>query len=182
MNKSKEVVPPMFRLDGKNRELINDGERIIIWELLGNERELARVAGIDRFDFRESGEGYGELHIPEGTRNASSVLSGVEAWEGEKKSIVSAVSAYIKYLRRFNHFDRHLSWSTVGRTPQNQIFIVPPYELSTLNTESEIEEANMLNSQLVNNLDVFLSQTGPDRSDLAKEFALNIGVNYGNDR
>lgn len=127
----KEVQPPVYRLgDGqRNSEIIVGGHRVLTWGLTGEEKRVAHIAGWDTLAFQvreEDKKGY--IFVPAGTRNARSVLSGMEAYEGEKTDIVSAAVDYLRDVKSaFGHEDTGFSWTSVGITPRHNIFIAPPF-------------------------------------------------------
>ncbi len=123
-----EAIPGMFRLgdDTRNRETLADGIRVLSWRMRSDDVELAPVAGWDVFPLETEG-GIGRLQLPPGTRSAYSVLSGLEAWSGEKKAVVERVSRYMGDIHaRFGIYDTGFSWNQVGVTPDQHIFVAPP--------------------------------------------------------
>ncbi|HET9098446.1 MAG TPA: hypothetical protein VFN51_02400 [Candidatus Saccharimonadales bacterium] len=136
-NSGYDVVPPVFRLGNneRNHERVEGGRRILTWMVQPEDIELAAAAGWDRFKVTYH-EGEGSLEIPTGTRNGRSVLSGVEAWRGEKSSLVKTVTDYIKILHdRYEAYDTKLSWGQVGVTPMHEVFVAPPNSPHTSNNE-----------------------------------------------
>lgn len=134
----QDVVPPIFRL-GKaaTKEIIVDDVRALSWDLMGNEEVASKIANWEQFAVDiDKEKGVGTLFIPKSTRNAKSVLSGKEAWEGEKRTIVNAVANYINVVEEGQGgYDVNLGWNSVGVTPEQKIFIAPP------NPIMKIEEA-----------------------------------------
>ena len=118
----------MYRLgdDTRNRETLADGKRILSWRMRSDDAQLAQLAGWDVFPLDKDGE-TGHLHLPPGTRNAYSVLSGLEAWSGEKRAVVERVGQYLRDIHaRFGVYDTDFSWNQVGITPDQDIFVAPP--------------------------------------------------------
>lgn len=139
---AEEVVPPMYRLgDGENsKEVVIDGYRILSWRLAGNEQQLAAIAGwqaITHDLVTEEGEGY--LFLPEGTRNARSILSGMEAYKGEKAAVIRAAAEYLKKAKRlFGEDDTQFSWTSLAITPEHRTFIAPPHMLKPQVSADEV--------------------------------------------
>jgi|GEM_PF-2745416 len=121
----------MYRLgdDTRNRETLADGKRILSWRIRGDDVQLAELAGWEDekiFPMTIEGE-TGHLYLPTGTRNAHSILSGTEAWSGEKRAVVERVGQYLRDIHaRFGVYDTDFSWKQVGITPDQDIFIAPP--------------------------------------------------------
>jgi hypothetical protein len=168
-----EVVPPIFRLGQAitRQETIIDDMRVLSWELVGNEEEQSRIAGWSTFQIdydRESNTG--NMYIPEGTRNAKSVLAGKEAWDGEKRTVVEAVAKYISNVKQQkNAFDVGLAWNTVGITPNRNIFVAPPNYFIELDP-GELEKRYQ---ELTTALDLLLQNDEKNR-ELPQNFKSNI--------
>lgn len=162
------VVPPMYRLgdDSRNSEVLIDKCRVLSWDLTGREEELATIAGWENIEYHLL-ESRGYMFLPAGTRNARSVLSGKEAWEGEKKAVISAGSLYLQELKdRHQLVDYSFGWASMGITPQHKIFVAPPL----LKEVPSAPEQESWKSHLVEELDLLLQ--GDDRNrQLALDFA-----------
>lgn len=134
----KRIIPPMFELgDGDNRlEYIEDGQRTLAWQLTGNEDMMGQFANWQVLP-HEFGDGVGYLRVPEATRNARSILSGTEAYTGEKARVVEAACTYLKSIKReLDSADMGFSWKSVGVTPEEgTVFVAPPH---TLVREAEV--------------------------------------------
>lgn len=168
---SAEVVPPIYRLgsDRLNKEVITEGQRTLTWRLVGGDAELAIIAGWNIFP-AEYTEGHGTLQLPLGTRNASGILAGKEAWEGEKGAIVDRVVAYLRDLHRATGlFDIDFAWAHVGITPAQDVFIAPPNAPATASaTEIETWQRG-----LVSDLDLLLQNDELNRG-MVELFAENL--------
>lgn len=124
----QNVVPPIFLVGASdhNRELIVDNSRILVWQLTGQEERLAAIAGWADMKHQITGKD-GYLAVPKATRNARSLLSGTEAYNGEKRAIVDSAATYLKKAREeFGAEDTGFSWASVGVTPDHSVFIAPP--------------------------------------------------------
>lgn len=139
-----DVVPPIFRLGSEeaNTEILVDDRRIMSWILTGREDQTAEIAGWSDLEHRldtDSGQGY--LLLPEGTRNAQSVLGSTEAWTGEKESVVDRAADYILDMHQSQGYYPNFSWDLLGITPDQKMLIVPP---NTVNQqEAKVEPANL---------------------------------------
>lgn len=128
---AQNVVPPMYRLgsgEGDSEDIVVGNKRIFSWNLYGNESKLSTIAGWNRLNHILESKGRGYLFLPEGTRNASSVLSGLEAYEGEKAEIVDAGIKYLKEAKKlYGGDDIQFSWKALAITPEQEIFVAPPH-------------------------------------------------------
>lgn len=171
------VVPPMFRLgsDAVNSEVFIEGRRILWWKLTGQEDVTARIAGWDKL-LPEDGTGLsdkeiGHILVPTGTRNARSVLSGEEAWEGEKATVMSAAIQYQNDIHEvFGTYDTDFSWSAMGITPDQKIFVAPP---NLINPETSNGDVRVWQAGLTQELDILLRGDEQNR-ELVKSFAQTL--------
>lgn len=129
-NEAVGVVPPVFRLgsEGLNEEYMVGEKRLLTWTAQGNEHEVAEIAGWSKLPHVYDEE-INSFHIlvPRGTRTAESVLSGTEAWAGEKASVVKRATDYLnKVWDTYGHEDTGFTWQTVAVTPDHEVFIAPP--------------------------------------------------------
>lgn len=71
------------------------------------------------------------LEIPIGTRSASSVLAGAEAWPGEKLEIVDFLVSYVSATAQDmgGGIDGNLSLDTIAVTKDRKLLATPPHEL-----------------------------------------------------
>lgn len=124
----QDTLQSMWQLGSgvEQRVSFENGHQVVDWRLKGNEDQIARIAGWDKF--RHTYEnGMGKLYLPEGTRNAASFFSGREALRGERAAIVRFA---IQYQRAFKevtgHIDQRFRWDNIGVTPDHELFVVPP--------------------------------------------------------
>lgn len=84
------------------------------------------------------------LFLPSGSRNAESLLSGIEAYPGEKIAVVKYVFDYMKSLVNAGLFDPGLGLKNVGvvRQKNTDYFTIPSEYLTSLRDleDSDIEE------------------------------------------
>jgi hypothetical protein len=119
----------------------------------------------------------GYMQLPSGTRNAKSVLSGTEAWSGEKLKIIKTVSDYINDLKDQGlGFDENLSWTGIGITPDLDIFIAPPNKITKLNKTQETQKK----SELVEVLSRLLENDEVNR-EAVKKFENSISESSAED-
>ncbi len=165
-----EVVPPIYRVgeDSRNEEIIDEGNRILTWELEGNETQIAEIAGWDGLEHKfDDKSGY--ILLPAGTRNARSALSGMEAWADEKSAIVSAAAGYLERVKdETGRTDYSFKWSSVGVTPEHEVFIAPPNLVAPTTAEKGVWKG-----EVVEELTLLLQNDERNRG-LADEFAEKI--------
>lgn len=167
------VVPPIFTL-GKaatKHEYLQGDRRLVKWSLTGVEEKISGIAGWDKFPLEiiES-KGTGIISIPEATRNGKSILSGVEAWEGEKRTVVDAVADYIDRVEaEIGGYDANLGWDSVGITPERNIFFTPP----NIILRADDPKVNQAKSQLVGILGTLLEGDEANKS-LSESFEQRV--------
>jgi hypothetical protein len=129
LNDGCDVVRGMFSLatSPRVRDVIVGGRRVLVWDLQGSEADFAELAGWSqrpcRLDARK-----GCLRVPKGTRNARSLLSGLEAYTGEKAAVVRAARDYFRRVATsFRAVDVHFGWASMAVTPDNDLFVAPPH-------------------------------------------------------
>jgi hypothetical protein len=157
-----DVVPPMFRIGEDNVEVMVDGRRVMSWMLTGNEDQLAPIAGWDVLPHTfEGNEGF--LEIPLDARNAVSVFSGKEAWNGEKATIVAFAAEYLTRVKQeLGIVDTSFIWSSVGVSSE-ETFVAPP-NLAVSDTS-----VDMWKAKTANNLEILLE--GDDQNkNLPEDF------------
>lgn len=140
-------VPAMFRIGGNLvvAEYFEHGEHRTDWALSEDDYLLAEIAGWDKFILgdmigRDDNE-IASLVVPVITRNASSVLGGVEAWIDEKRTIINKLSSYASAVHKlYGGIDINASISRMGVVQGNNdstIFFAPPHRISR-----NVEEIN----------------------------------------
>jgi hypothetical protein len=134
---TSELGESAFRVgrDIVTEEIYKGGMRLFKWLPMETgqdaSKSLASLAGWDQFPHGTGEDGIDFIELPAGTRNATSVLSGMEAWEGEKAEILEFVANYEReVLKEFNKFDLSVGFDTVGVTKERKMFIAPPNDLS----------------------------------------------------
>jgi hypothetical protein len=114
-------------------DVVLDGgaKRRIYWQPALEDELLAGYAGwahLRRGD--ETGNEY--LDVPVNARRASTILGGVEAFDGEKNEIVTGITRYIARVSKDLHaVDLSLSFDSIGvDRGNNMMFAAPPHRLS----------------------------------------------------
>lgn len=181
-----EVHPPFFSGDNHpervpgplgigqpnlSYEITIGGKRLLGWHLGEYDKTLQDVAGwapIFRDESPERGIAY--IEVPEGTRSAASVLSGLEAWDGEKSDVLKFIADYHRKVRtEFGATDMSVGLGSVavtkeGTQEERQMFIVPPHHLSDGETNAiNWEESIIADVRLV-------LRDEPTRDQLLGEF------------
>jgi hypothetical protein len=137
------AVSPVYRIgDGKNsRELVSNGLRTFFWRLVGNEEQMAPIGGWEELNpYINRTENRGYILFPDGTRNARSILSGMEAYEGEKAAVVEAASGYLQRAKAvLGEEDTSFSWGSVAVTVEHKIYVAPPHGSVANPAAEEIE-------------------------------------------
>jgi hypothetical protein len=122
------VVPPMYKLrdDDRTIEVLLGEHRILTWEVNGSEGKVANISGWEELP-HQLYKDTGNLVLPVGTRNAKSVLSGMEAWEGQKAEVIDRGIDYLRDIKQqLGQVDFSFHWAAIGVTPDYHIFIAPP--------------------------------------------------------
>lgn len=180
ITEQSEVVPPIFLLgeSALSQEVVIGEHRIRTWPLFGNEVEMSSIAGWGLLPFEVDKESNaGALYIPEGTRNAESVLAGTEAWKNEKRELVDFVLKYFSDISKVYTADSHdvnLTWSSVGVTPSHDFFIAPPNEI-LMNDSSSKTTSDRLTERLA-----LLLSGDKKNKHLASKFSAQIIGDYHN--
>lgn len=133
-------VSPQFRVGNPEltREFIHDSKRLLIWERNPDDDQFAAIAGWQELP-HAIGESVCALEIPTGTRSGASVLSGMEAWRGEKENVLDSVVAYAAdSLHGLSMIDGNLSLYTTAVTKNQHIFFTPPH--SPVDTRADINQ------------------------------------------
>lgn len=135
-----ELVEFPFRVGDPDEtfEIINgDGKRKLFWHPTKDDWRLGEAAGWDRLTDGIEDGGWAFLEIPEGTRSASSVLSGMEALENEKAAVIDFLGRYVAFLK--HHYngavDLGASFDNIGVTKTRMKYIAPPHRLTTVPQE-----------------------------------------------
>lgn len=148
-----------------------DNRRVLKW--LPSEEDFAygEVAGWAELPNTVDEEGFGYIEIPAGTRSASSVLSGLEAWEGEKASILDFLVKYQTTLRRqFGVLDSSVTLETVAIAKDRFMFVTPPHAAT-----NDFEAMNTWHNELMKDLDKVLA-IEPNREELLSTYQRGIEV------
>ncbi len=128
-----ESVGSVFHIGDTSQsyDVIQDGHRIFLWEKSEDDAMLARVAGWQRFTKQGEAGDFSRLEVPEGTRSARSILSGLEAWGGEKAEALNFLGRYTQVVQQVSggKVDVSVSLATVARTKKREFFITPPHNL-----------------------------------------------------
>lgn len=166
---------PVFGVGNREltQEVYQDGKRILKWvRHNGNgsdETKLAPLAGWAELPHGTDEEGLGYLEIPAGARTASSVLSGLEAWEGEKAHVLNFISDYQQRVHRFlSVYDTGVILDSVAVSPEQYMFVAPPHHVTNIR-----EEAAEWFTAIMSDLDSVLSNE-PNRQQLLELFQQNI--------
>jgi hypothetical protein len=132
------------------------------------DRELASAAGWDRLPYWLAEGDWSYIALPEGTRNALSVLSAAEAYRGERASIIAVASHYLTISRTIlGSAASRLSWYSMGRTPSGQTFVAPPHGIDLDGCEPPTSGGS-----LVEELELVARQHG--RADWDPELKLEL--------
>lgn len=147
------------------QEYFKDGRKILQWVAGDLDESLADLAGWKNLPHALPRDEMGCLEIPAGTRSASSVLSGMEAWEGEKAEVLSFVAEYEKHVsEKFGGVDVGVNLDTVAVTKDRKFFIVPPHIVSREESDKSVWFMNW-----VKDLEQVLA-TEPSRRDLIDDY------------
>ncbi len=122
-------VNPQFRVGDRDltREFFDDGNRFLIWERSPEGDALSDLAGWKHYN-HSFGERVCSLQLPLGTRNGASVLSGMEAWRGEKQDVLEHVVDYVKKsFTKLAAIDGNVSLYTTAITKEGDTFFTPPH-------------------------------------------------------
>jgi hypothetical protein len=129
ITRTEQKVKEPFALG--SGDVFIDGERRFYWNPGPYDGMLALHAGWKDLRLTEQDRSY--LLVPEGTRNASSVLGGTEAYSGEKRDLLAFITDYTaQMLHRFGAVDIsvNLNKLAVTRGEDRRCFIVPAHDLS----------------------------------------------------
>jgi hypothetical protein len=180
---SAEIVEvgSIFRVGNPSEiaDVTVDGtERHLVWFAGPHDIALAGIANWRQYlrsDSRYSQHGLEVLRIPADTRPASSILSGVEAWEGEKSELLDWAASYVKNVGRIfpGSLDVGLSLSGIARSKDGSVFIVPPHKIKS-DPESQNEWKHRIISELNNALTTGESPQQAHR--LIQDFLIAAGV------
>jgi hypothetical protein len=134
------TLPSMFRLGDPNMTneyMVTDKKfpiHVITWEPSVIDDKISEIAGWNKFLVAHSGDTQNYIAVPEDTRNAASVLAGVEAWSTEKEEIIDYFLSYTdKLFKNFGGIDVHAGFDNLGVIPSkrgNDFFIAPPHIIS----------------------------------------------------
>lgn len=132
-NGADTTVSPLFRIGNPTEsiETKEAGVRKLLWNANGDEW-LKDIAGWGDLPHGLSEDGFMLIDVPEGTRNAGGILSGVEAWRGEKAEIIDFLLQYVDavYAATDGMVDVGLGLDTVAVTKtEGEKFVAPPHHL-----------------------------------------------------
>jgi hypothetical protein len=131
-----EMVGSVFHIGDRSLSYdikVGGGRRLFLWQSDEEDFSLAETAGWQRLLLpNQNSNGYACLEIPEGTRSAQSVLSGLEAWTGEKLRVINFISDYRKAVESVTNgkVDVSVSLTTTAKTKSGEFFITPPHNLT----------------------------------------------------
>lgn len=158
-------IETLFRVGSSNDSIdyYKGNERIYAWERNGDV-DFAEIAGwADMIDHLDETTGF--IKVPKGTRNSTSVLSGMEAWVGEKEDVIRYIANYqAKVVEKFGRIDTSVGLDSVGVTKERHMFVVPPHHTAL----SKVEEVNWLDD-IHTDLNQVL-RTEPSRQQLVDKF------------
>ena len=106
-----------------------ESERLYRWKRNGD-IQFSKIADWENF-LASIDDEFGYLKIPKGTRSATSVLSGLEAWSGEKREIIDYVVHYQQTVAEaFGGIDTTVEFDKVAVTKDRKMFVVPPHHVA----------------------------------------------------
>lgn len=169
----RNKVPSLFRIGNREltEEVIAGGTRFLRWMPNGHEA-LGALAGWGRLQRGHSDSaGFDFIIVPEGTRSSSTVLGGLEAWDGEKAETLDFISKYVRAtIGRYGSVDTSVTLDTVAVTKDRYTFATPPHTPET-GTSARL---NWL-TKITNDLELVLV-TDPNRDILIDSFRENTGI------
>ncbi len=172
-------VQSVFRIGNveKTREEIIEGHRYLHWKPEPQDDSLSVLAGWDLLRRENSYDLVHTIEIPAYSRNAASVLSGLSAWDTEKKEVLQFIADYQRNVREMTgRFDRSVSLDTVGISKfDRQMFIVPPHQVS----ETDDDDTEWMH-QIITDIEEVVAVNPDERKDLIKNFLeslTNLGGN-----
>lgn len=126
-----ESRPSPFRVGAPDRsyDYVMGGARFYEWQATDTDAYLSRIAGWGKLILVREGQ----LELPISVRSASSVLSGTEAFPGEKDEVVRFMVDYTGMVRKtLQATDVSLALDTVAvmRGSKDKL-VVPPHTLET---------------------------------------------------
>lgn len=155
-----------------SHEMSEDGLRTFRWTLGEDDESLAEIAGWESYRAEEAEVGFGRLLVPIGSRSASTVLAGLEAWAGEKLNVVRYVAKYQNTIKKLGGVvDIGVAFDSVAVTKDHNCFITPPHILSGSQTD-----ADMWTQDAILDLQAILADE-PNVGFLVQEFLLAISEN-----
>lgn len=128
----KRSARPLFGVGNPENTLdiaTHEGRKVY-WEPTPDDEKISGIAGWSDRVYQDNDGQY--ILLPKSARRASSVLGGMEAWEGEKFEVVNRLARYaVETWAEFGALDTHatLDTLTVDRT-QTVVVFLPPHELS----------------------------------------------------
>jgi hypothetical protein len=168
---SSEIVGEVFGFGnpGITQETFEDGKRILRWIPGTFDEQISSVAGWS--DLVQSYDDVSSLEIPQGARSAGSVLSGLEAWKGEKAKILGSIATYqSQILNEFGAFDTSLTLDSVAVTKEDHSLVVlPPHTLSAVESEYTADWLNALKEDLK-----LVLVTDPNQEQLIERFIEDV--------
>jgi hypothetical protein len=162
----------MFELgwEMQTNQYMEHDVRYFEWHAAPEDEYLKDLAGWGKLIVQDVDSNWKRLVLPGDVRSASHALPGVEAFDGEKRTIVEFMARYTKAVRdTYGAYDLHLTFDTVGVGRGNDsILMLPPHKLST--DPAEIDTwFRSLEADLEN-----LVENDPQRPELVE--ALRLGV------
>jgi hypothetical protein len=114
-------------------EEVIEGRRYLRWvSSNGDDKKFKRLAQWSDLPHGKTSEDISYIEVPEGTRSAASVLSGMEAWSGEKSGVVSFLSQFVvASAGELQGIDGNASLDTIAVTKDQKMFVSPPHKLIT---------------------------------------------------
>lgn len=121
-----------FGKPGITQETFEEGRRILRWIPSEFDNQLSSLAGWKNLASDFSADEVASLEIPQGARSAGSVLSGLEAWPGEKAKILGSIATYQEHvMNEFGAFDTSVTLDSVAVTKEDHsVVVLPPHDLS----------------------------------------------------
>lgn len=137
---TSKMLGPVFRVGNPemSADQMIEGKRFFNWRVSDDDVKVAELAGWGHLDYQgfdhPSGITIGRIELPANLRSGSSVLSGVEAWEGEKDGLLSTITGFVKSVHdKHKAIDTNLTLDSVavarGNNNKGALFM-PPHQLA----------------------------------------------------
>lgn len=151
-----------------SEEYIIGDHRYFEWYATERDHLMRDIAGWGELPFEQvqHGQANARIELPMSLRNAASVLTGREAWEGEKASVVDFMVQYARTVKStFNAVDVSMVLDNVGVSRRGELKIVtPPYKLT-----DDPFEINTWMDRLRGDMEALLANE-PTQDDLLRQF------------